>query len=81
MATSSSEEIFEQVDVSKPVDSSTHSLPQTSDAPLGEVDNVVDNTFTSPTSVPFVHNNLFAVLIMLKLVNHQLFHQPRNLSS
>ncbi|KAF2580071.1 hypothetical protein F2Q70_00007536 [Brassica cretica] len=62
MATSSSEEIFEQVDVSKPVDSSTHSLPQTSDATLGEVDNVVDNTFTSPTSVPFFHNNLFAVL-------------------
>ncbi|KAF3534798.1 hypothetical protein DY000_02039182 [Brassica cretica] len=62
MAASSSEEIFEQVEISKPVDSSTHSLPQISDAPLGEVDNVVDNTFTSPTSVPFVHNNLFAVL-------------------
>ncbi|KAF3526648.1 hypothetical protein F2Q69_00049459 [Brassica cretica] len=62
MAASSSEEIFEQLEVSKPVDSSTHSLPQISDAPLGEVDYVVDNTFTSPTSVPFVHNNLFAVL-------------------
>ncbi|KAL0700572.1 hypothetical protein Bca4012_056694 [Brassica carinata] len=62
MAASSSEEIFEQVDVSKPVDSSTHSPPQISDAPLEEVDNVVDNIFTSPTSVPFVQNNLFVVL-------------------
>ncbi|KAL0730038.1 hypothetical protein Bca4012_026131 [Brassica carinata] len=50
------------VNVSKPVDSSMHSPPKISDAPLGEVDNVVDNTFTSSTSVPFVHNNLFVVL-------------------
>lgn len=62
MAASSSEEISEQVGVSKPVEFSMHSPPQISDAPLEQVDNVVDNTFTSPTSVPFVHHNLFGVL-------------------
>ncbi|KAL0728058.1 hypothetical protein Bca4012_024151 [Brassica carinata] len=48
-------------DVSNHVDSSPHS-PPTSEAFLGKVDNVVDTSFSSPSSVPFVHKNLFAVL-------------------
>ncbi|KAG2245079.1 hypothetical protein Bca52824_093063 [Brassica carinata] len=61
MAASSSYETFEQFDVSNHVDSSPHS-PPTSEAFLGKVDNVVDTSFSSPSSVPFVHKNLFAVL-------------------
>lgn len=61
MAASSSYETFEQFDVSKHVDSSPHS-PPTSEAFLRKVDNVVDTSFSSPSSVPFVHKNLFAVL-------------------
>uniref|UniRef100_M4D3F0 Uncharacterized protein n=1 Tax=Brassica campestris TaxID=3711 RepID=M4D3F0_BRACM len=57
---------YEQLDVAEPVDSSTQSVPPTPEAPsgkfVGNVDIVVDNSNSSPSSVPFVHDNLFAVL-------------------
>ncbi|KAH0868964.1 hypothetical protein HID58_075986 [Brassica napus] len=60
------DETCEQLDVAEPVDSSTQSAPPTPKAPsgkfVGNVDIVFDNSNSSPSSVPFVHDNLFAML-------------------
>ncbi|KAF8065680.1 hypothetical protein N665_1165s0009 [Sinapis alba] len=66
MSVSPNEEICEKLDVTEPVDSSTQSAPPTPEAPSGKfvenVDIVVDNSNSSPSFVPFAHDNLFAVL-------------------
>ncbi|KAH0900440.1 hypothetical protein HID58_039943 [Brassica napus] len=66
VSVSPNDETCKQLDVAEPVDSSTQSVPPTPEAPsgkfVGNVDIVVDNSNSSPSSVPFVHDNLFAVL-------------------
>ncbi|KAH0849019.1 hypothetical protein HID58_090459, partial [Brassica napus] len=64
VSVSPNDETCKQLDVAEPVDSSTQSVPPTPEAPsgkfVGNVDIVVDNSNSSPSSVPFVHDNLFA---------------------
>ncbi|KAL0720830.1 hypothetical protein Bca4012_035429 [Brassica carinata] len=66
MSVTPNEEICEQFDVAEPVDYSTQSAPPTPEALsgkfVGNVDHVVNNSNSSPSFVPFAHNNLFAVL-------------------
>ncbi|CAF1936627.1 unnamed protein product [Brassica napus] len=57
VSVSPNDETCKQLDVAEPVDSSTQSVPPTPEAPsgkfVGNVDIVVDNSNSSPPSVPF----------------------------